>query len=142
MTSNRQQVNQFLSDFSRWAAKRPDILGVALVGSFARNEATETSDVDLVIIVGDPQTYLHNAGWAQNFGIIIRQQIEIYGKVASLRVWYSDGPEVEYGLTDETWCALPLDEGTKRVISDGIQILTERGAILSRAYRSDSGTVP
>ena len=43
--------------------------------------------------------------------------------------------EVEYGFTDETWCALPLDGGTKRVISDGMQILTERGSILTQLKR-------
>jgi hypothetical protein len=96
----------------------------------------------LVIIVDDPLTYLQNTRWAQSFGTIVRQQIEIYGKVTSLRVWYSGGPEVEYGFTDKTWSALPLDEGTKTVLSHGMQILNERGAILSRAYRSDSGTLP
>jgi hypothetical protein len=39
---------------------------------------------------------------------------------------------VEYGFTDETWSALPLHEGTKKVISDGMQVLFERGSILSR----------
>ncbi|MGA8618811.1 MAG: hypothetical protein WB660_09900 [Candidatus Sulfotelmatobacter sp.] len=49
-----------------------------------------------------------------------------------MRVWYSRGYVVEYGLTDESWVAFPLDEGTKRVISDGIRILFERGSLLSQ----------
>ena len=48
-----------------------------------------------------------------------------------MRAWYSVGHEVEYGFTDETWSALPLDEGTKKVISGGMEILFERGPILS-----------
>ncbi|MGA8620991.1 MAG: hypothetical protein WB660_21000 [Candidatus Sulfotelmatobacter sp.] len=55
-----------------------------------------------------------------------------YGRVTSLRVWYSRGYEVEYGLTDESWIAFPLDQGTKQVISDGIRILFERESLLSR----------
>jgi hypothetical protein len=39
--------------------------------------------------------------------------------------------EVEYGLTDETWVATPFDDGTCRVISDGLQILFEREPLLS-----------
>jgi predicted nucleotidyltransferase len=132
LTTERQKVRQFLSEFSRWAACQPDILATALLGSYARNEATRASDVDLVIIAREPKTYLKDTRWAQQFGAISRQQIESYGKVRSLRVWYLGGHEVEYGFTDEMWPALPLDEGTKKVISDGMQILSERGGILSR----------
>ncbi len=142
MISDQQHVNHFISGFTRWASKRPDILGVALVGSFARNEATEASDIDLVIIAGDPQTYLKNTQWAERFGPNARKRLEIYGKVTSLRVWYTGGPEVEYGFADETGPVVPLDEGTKKVISGGMRILTERRATLSRAKRGDSSTPP
>jgi hypothetical protein len=76
--------------------------------------------------------YVQDTRWAQHFGTVNREQSENYGKMISVHVWYSEGLEVEYGLTDETWCAVPIDEGTRRVISDGIQILTERTPILSR----------
>jgi predicted nucleotidyltransferase len=135
LTPNRQQVHRFLSEFSRWAASQPDILAVALLGSYARNEATDASDVDLVIIATEPETYLRDTRWAQHFGTINRQQVENYGKVTSLRVWYSGGHEVEYEFTDETWAALPLDGGTMKVISDGMQILSERGSTLSQLKR-------
>jgi len=104
---------------------------VALLGSYVRNAATEASDIDLVIIAREPQAYLRDTRWARCFGTIDCEQIENYGKLASLRVWYSDAHEVEYGFTDETWSALPLDAGTKKVVSDGIQILYERASILS-----------
>ncbi len=135
MISKRQRVDQFLSEFSRWAASQPDILATALVGSYARNQATGASDVDLVILAKAPKIYLQDTSWAQQFGTISRQQIESYGKVTSLRVWYSGSHEVEYGFTDEKWSRLPLDEGTKKVISDGMQVLSERGSILTRLKR-------
>jgi hypothetical protein len=65
--------------------------------------------------------------WTQRFGKVTRQQRENYGKVRALRVWYSGGPEVEFGFTDITWLASPLDEGTRDVISGGMQILFQRG---------------
>ena len=132
MTIKRQRFDGFVSEFSRWAANLPDILAVALVGSYARNEATDTSDVDLVILAREPEAYLQETQWARYFGPIDRQQIENYGKVTSLRIWYSAGHEVEYGFTDRTWAALPLDEGSKKVISGGMEILYERESILSR----------
>ena len=125
-------INRFLDEFTAWADAQPDIQAVALVGSYARNAATETSDIDLVIIASQPETYLQDVAWTRRFGQVRRQQVEDYGKVTSIRVWYADGREVEYGITDEGWAALPLDEGTRKVISDGMRVLFERTPILSR----------
>jgi predicted nucleotidyltransferase len=115
-----------------WCTAQPDIMALALVGSYARNCATKTSDVDLVIITNQPDHYLKELNWAQSFGQVGRQQIEDYGKLTSIRVWYKDGIDVEYGITDESWAALPLDEGTREVISGGMRVLFERGNILSQ----------
>jgi hypothetical protein len=51
-------------------------------------------------------------------------------------VWYLGSREVEYGFTNETWSAWPVDDGTRQVISDGMQILWERGGILSRLRKT------
>ncbi|MBK6432660.1 MAG: nucleotidyltransferase domain-containing protein [Anaerolineae bacterium] len=125
------KVHRFLNEFVEWAEMQPDIQAVALVGSHARNAATESSDVDLVVITRQPDEYLRRTEWAQRFGQVLHHHIEDYGLLISLRVWYADGPEVEYGLTDERWSALPLDKGTQRVITDGMRILFERTPILS-----------
>lgn len=126
-----QQANEFVVYFTRWASARTDILAVALVGSHARNAAREDSDVDLVIITDDPQKYLAHTEWVGTFGIVARQQVEDYGKLTSLRVWYESELEIEYGFTTPAWAQTPLDEGTREVIDDGMQILFEREALLS-----------
>ena len=131
MAPNHLQILQFLEQVKAWAADEANVRAVALAGSHARNEATETADLDLIIIAKEPQTYLQRRQWAERFGTIDHMRIEGYGKVTSLRVSYSSGCEVEYGITDETWVALPPDEGTRRVLSDGIKIIFEREAILS-----------
>ena len=82
--------------------------------------------------------YLQNLEWANNFGPLVRKQIESYGKVTSLRTWYSEGLEVEYGFADETWCTLPIDQGTREVIARGMVILEERDSIFSRIEQGDS----
>jgi len=43
----QDKINQFLDDVTAWASNQPDIQALALVGSYARNAANETSDVDL-----------------------------------------------------------------------------------------------
>ena len=127
-----EAVELFLDEFTAWASAQADILGVALVGSFARNAASDTSDVDLVILAREPKRFLDDQSWVGNFGEASRRQIEEYGLLTSLRVWYADGREIEYGITTEAWGSVPLDKGTQRVISDGMRVLFERGQLLSR----------
>ncbi len=109
-----------------------DILAAALVGSQARGTAGPDSDVDLVILAREPRVYLKETAWAGRFGQIEKQQVEDYGRVRSLRVWYNSGLEVEYGFTTESWVAMPLDAGTRQVMMDGMRVLFERAPILSR----------
>jgi predicted nucleotidyltransferase len=129
---NKIRVDEFLTQFTAWASAQPNILGAALVGSYARGTAKETSDVDLVVLARQPEPYLQTTDWTHQFGQIQRNQTEDYGRLISLRVWYADGLEVEFGLTDESWAAVPLDEGSRRVIADGMRVLFERGPLFSR----------
>ena len=71
------------------------------IGSYARNTAAETSDVDLIIITANPSQYFQNPDWILQFGVVEKQQVEDYGLLTSIRVWYIDGREIEYGITDE-----------------------------------------
>lgn len=128
----KETVDQFLKELARWAVAQNDLLAVALVGSYARGTATPASDVDIMLILFHPEQYLMDDSWAANFGVIEKRQMEQYGLVTSLRIWYAGGLEVEYGISDERWAALPLDAGTRQVISDGICVLFERGNLLSR----------
>ncbi len=125
-----KQIQDFLDAFTNWASAQSDIQAVALVGSYAREAATDTSDIDLVLVVDDPRRYLDDTDWSTQFGPVAQQQTEDYGLVTSLRVWYAGGHEVEYGVTTPAWIQPPLDEGTQRVIQDGMKILFERGALL------------
>jgi len=129
---DRERISSFLTQVSDWAARQPDILALALVGSHARGAATETSDVDLVILAQDPSRYLEDQGWLEKFGLAQSVQLEPYGKLTSIRVWYADGLEVEYCLTGEEWAADPLDPGSRRVMEGGMRVLFERGDLLSR----------
>ena len=123
---------EFLSQFSQWASEQNQVHAVALVGSHARGTATEASDVDLVVLADDPGVYLQDRSWVQAFGSVARQDIEHYGNVVSIRVHYEGQLEVEFGLTDVSWAAVPLDPGSRDVIAGGMQVLFERGPLLSR----------
>ena len=119
-----------IDDITRWAQAQPDLLALVLVGSYARNAARPDSDIDLVLIVENPARYLDDIAWTGAFGKINQQQLEPYGRVTSIRVWYKAGPEVEFAITGRAWLSLPLDAGTKRVLRDGFKVLYESEAQL------------
>jgi predicted nucleotidyltransferase len=126
-----EQIKDFLDAVTDWAAAQPDIKAVALIGSYARGAATDKSDIDLLILVAEPHQYLADTSWTTQFGLVAKQQLEDYGRVTSLRVWYVDGYEVEYGLTTPAWIQPPWDKGTQLVLESGLKILFERVALFS-----------
>jgi predicted nucleotidyltransferase len=127
-----EQIRDFLDAFVAWASDRSDVQGIALVGSYARGEARDDSDIDLVILTQQPDKYLNDIKWTERFGSVEKYQTEDYGKLISLRIWYQNGVEVEYGITTPDWVAIPLDAGTCEVILGGMVVLFERGILLSR----------
>ncbi len=62
-------------------------------------------------------------------------EVEDWGLVTSLRVYYQKDLEVEYGMTSSEWVSEPIDEGTFRVIADGMKILFDKLGLLDRALR-------
>jgi hypothetical protein len=124
-------LDRFLTALVEWAETRDAITGLLLVGSHARGQARPDSDVDVVILVRDPERYLADVTFVQRFGSATRIEREDWGRVTSLRAWYADGLEVEFSLTDPGWAALPPDPGTAQVVSDGARILFDRDAALA-----------
>jgi predicted nucleotidyltransferase len=125
----------FLDKVQQWAETNPDIIGVALVGSYARNEARVDSDLDLVLLTSQPQNFINEPEWIKIFGLVKSYEVEDWGLVTSLRVYYEAGLEIEFGLTSSEWVNLPIDEGTGKVISDGMQILLDKEGLLGRASK-------
>jgi predicted nucleotidyltransferase len=125
------EIEKFLAQVKRWAEQQSDIQAVLLVGSFARGTARADSDIDLVILTTSPQDYLDRLTFADHFGSVSKWEKEDWGKITSLRVWYEDGSEVEYGIALPDWAIQPLDPGTLRVISDGMQIVFDRDGSLN-----------
>lgn len=128
-------IPAFLEAFIQWARSQPGIEGVALVGSYARGAATESSDVDLVILTSDVDGYLRDQSWVSVFGEPAECRAEYYGRVTSVRACYASGLEVEYGFTTPDWANTPIDEGTLSVVRDGMQDLHDPHGVIARMQR-------
>ena len=71
------EVASFLEAFGCWASAQPDIEGVALVGSHARNAQNEESDVNLMILTTDVAKYFQNQSWTLQFGEVGECTVEL-----------------------------------------------------------------
>ena len=125
-------VQNLLKKIKNWAHKNNDLNSLLLVGSYARNEVHQDSDIDLVLIFNDPKKYINNLDWIKEFGEIERYEIEYWGRVTSIRAWYKSGIEVEFGITSAEWAETPVDSGTFRVVSDGSKILVDKSKKLKQ----------
>ena len=129
-------VSAFLEAFTSWASARSDVKAVALVGSYARDAATDGSDVDLLILTTDLAEYINDGSWLSLFGDVAESRVEDWGKVTSLRTFYKEGLEVEYGFTTPDWASSPMDAGSLQVVTDGMKTLFDSENILSVVQRA------
>jgi predicted nucleotidyltransferase len=115
-----------LKQFKEWSENQNHIKGVAIVGSFARGDFNSKSDVDLVIISTNKDLTLRIIRADFNYCGVLSYSLEEWGILTSLRVFYENGLEVEYGVVTDQWVSEPIDQGTKNVIKNGFKIVTEK----------------
>ncbi len=131
-------VPALLDALRAWVPRRPDILAAALVGSYARSAATDESDVDLMLLTDASAAYAVDTEWAAGFGEVRTAQVETWGSLTTLRVWYRNDLEVEFNFAPATWAAVPVDAGTARVVADGMQILWDPHDLLQAVQQAVS----
>jgi uncharacterized protein len=119
----------------RWARQQEDIVGVALVGSWARSQARKDSDIDFVLLTRSKDRYVVEHEWAveavsQPSDIIRTKQ---WGPLTERRVRLSSGLEVEFGFAPPSWASThPVDLGTAQVVHDGCLPLVDPAGLFAR----------
>ena len=126
----RMSLPSFLEALVSWVTLQPDIKGVALVGSYARETALTDSDIDLIILTLTPIKYIEDNDWLRQFGEVSSSQREKWGCVETVRSMYSTNMEVEFGFAPLSWAEVPVDAGTRRVVKDGFRILFDPDGML------------
>lgn len=119
-------INEFINKLISFSANNSHIESIIIVGSYARGTNKDNSDLDVVIITSDKLGMVTNEEFIQGFGEIYKKQTEYYGECTSIRVWYKNGQEVEFGIVEPSWIKKPLDAGTKRVLSDGYRVISDK----------------
>jgi aminoglycoside 6-adenylyltransferase len=128
-----------------WASERDDVRAAFVVGSQARTDAPADrwSDLDVVLVVDDPEPFVRDAAWVAEFGTPVLTFVEAtaLGDERERRVLYESGHDVDLPLiplsaVDHLDVAAPLLARGYRVLVDKIG-LEER--LSSMAQRVESG---
>ena len=122
----------FLEQVARWGEEEPSVRAVVLVGSVARGTQTRASDIDLCILTDQKRELVAAPDFIRLFGTVEKTRMEYYGACTSVRVWYKEGIEAEFGLVEPSWISRPLDSGTAQVLRGGYRVLVDK----ERAFES------
>jgi predicted nucleotidyltransferase len=125
-----KKAEKYIEEVRQWAYADDRISGLALVGSHARQQSRPDSDIDFVIISDDAAQLKKDISWLNQFGTVKSQTKEKWGSVTAIRVFYTDGQEIEFGLASKSWAGITVDAGTERVVKDGMVILKDPDKIL------------
>lgn len=133
--------DELISKVTSWSRRDVRVVALGICGSHARGEARPDSDIDFCILTTNPSSLLEDLSWIQVFGSDARVvgPIEDYNLVQSVRVLYGV-TEAEFGVTDEAWTQLPIDQGTARVMNDGLRILYDPEGRLEEAIAVAAST--
>jgi predicted nucleotidyltransferase len=130
--ARRAEVEAFLERATGWAARRPDVVALALVGSYARGVDRPDSDVDLMVLTTDPTRYLDREDWIGELGAERLVTTRSWGPVTERRLALPSGLEVEVGVAPPSWAAVdPVDAGSRQVMTDGNRVLYDPAGLLA-----------
>jgi uncharacterized protein len=131
--ARRKEVEAFVGAAAAWAAERDDLVAAAIVGSWARNEAREDSDVDLVLLTKRPSAYTDCEAWIHGLAPGARLVATgDWGAIIERRLRLPSGLEVEVGVGRPSWAdTAPVDVGTRTVVRDGLRPLFDPYGVLA-----------
>lgn len=79
-----------------------------------------------MIITTNKSFLVQDKSFIEYFGIVINSKIEYYRACTSIQVWYQDENEIEFEIVDPSWISLPLDSGTRKVLTGGYKIIIDK----------------
>lgn len=136
-----------METFVRWAEARDDVRAVFLVGSRARTDspADAWSDVDLALVVDEPDRYLGDERWVEAFGKPVLTLLEptAVGRAFERRVLYEGGLDVDIAVFSPAWLEAAVeDPETASVIARGHRVLLDKIGLADLAARAASVEQP
>jgi hypothetical protein len=132
------EANAIVSAVSSWAIKRGDIRAMALVGSWARGNQGQVSDIDLLLLSDCAHEYRYSQEWLTEIDfrgsgyLLNSSESANYGVVWSRHMHLLPPAEVELTFAECCWAQTePVDGGTRSVVRDAFKIIFDKDKMLS-----------
>ncbi len=136
-----RKLDEILTLIAEYAKSNNQILAIGLCGSWARGTARPDSDIDLSIIT-ENKLIFKKTDWIEELDFEkINETIKyfedrVYGRVWSRHVFLNSKTEIEFSFADKSWADTDnLDEGTRKVVSDGYKIIYDPQLILEKLVK-------
>ena len=131
-------ADAILSAVTAWAMKREDIRALALAGSWARGDAREDSDVDLLVLTEQADDYRHRREWLTEIAFaeagcrVLTSEDASYGLVWSRHVRLLPAADVELTFAPCSWARTdPIDAGTRSIVTDAFRAILDKDRLLA-----------
>ena len=136
------QQSFMLQSISRLFRDDNDVLAAILIGSQARvdNIADEYSDIDVIIIVANPEQYLLSDNWLKSIGDFHVSFIEptLFG-AKERRILFDDGTDVDFIILSKEQLQAIQDHEVDEIFARGYKIIKDKiGVSESIANTKDS----
>ncbi len=143
------RYKQIIETLVNWGKKQDDISAALILGSQARQtlEADEWSDLDVVLFITSPETYLAQKDWLDHFGKVVLSFSEAtaIGGQKELRVLYDTNLDVDFALFPSSILKTLLEQGMspeiEGVFARGSQILFDKTETLSQLVVQSSSLI-
>ena len=132
-----------------WARERADVRAAVVVGSQVRQElpADRWSDLDVILLVDDPEPYARDETWVAEFGrplLTFLEPTAVSGQ-QERRVLYEDGEDVDLPLIPVAALErLDSSPDVARLLARGYRVLVDEIGLAERLARvaATAGEVP
>jgi len=128
------QLDEVLEPVAAWARSRSDVSGLAVVGSWASGTPRPDSDIDLMLLVPEPQGFRSDQRWPAEIPWSERRVVDWrdvqYGKAWSRHVRLEPPCELEFTFCAPSWAqTCPVDPGTFAAVSGGCRVLLDKAGL-------------
>lgn len=127
-----------VSAVTAWALAHEDIRGMALVGSWARGNPHQGSDIDLLLLSDRADEYRRRRKWLNEIDFegagyrVLSTENASYGVVWSQHITLVPAAKVEMTFARCSWARIdPVDVGTRSVVTDAFRVIFDKDRILA-----------
>jgi aminoglycoside 6-adenylyltransferase len=130
-----------------WASERADVKAAVVVGSHARSDvpADRWSDLDVILLVDDPEPYAADATWVEEFGrpvLTFLEETPLSGQ-RERRVLYEGGEDVDLPLFPVSALErLEESENAAHLLARGFRVLVDEIGLAERLERAAAKAAP